>query len=270
MASLPDFFKELARWESTIQEIFTPFTHIIPATALAQVRVYQDGTTTWVSSNVAHDRDLVATKFLDEDPLLNTPAKLYAGVYHWSHDRKFPGCEAFYHHRSTVHKIDHGIIIAQHFPDYIRTTCFSGLKELCDLSHIFSEERYLMEHFADFIGQKLSLAFDHMDQYRIPLGAIKQENNQSHVNRLSLEQRKDFLKTMNLGYLFSLSPQEIACIQLLPSGLTYKDIAAKLHLSPRTVEHYLESAKDRLNLSERHQLFKVADDLIKLVKYESS
>ncbi len=54
--------------------------------------------------------------------------------------------------------------------------------------------------------------------------------------------------------LIPLSKQQTACIQELALGGSNKSIAKKLGLSPRTVEHYLEATKQKLNCETRSEL----------------
>ena len=43
-------------------------------------------------------------------------------------------------------------------------------------------------------------------------------------------------------------------LQLIARGYRYKEIAARLHLSPRTVESHVSAVLRKLQLSNRHQL----------------
>ncbi|KTC86092.1 MULTISPECIES: PAS and helix-turn-helix domain-containing protein [Legionella] len=51
-----------------------------------------------------------------------------------------------------------------------------------------------------------------------------------------------------------LSPREQICLHYLSQGLTYKQIAKELNLSPRTVETYINSAKSKLGIETKAQL----------------
>jgi DNA-binding CsgD family transcriptional regulator len=51
-----------------------------------------------------------------------------------------------------------------------------------------------------------------------------------------------------------LSPQEDACLHLLCKGLTLKEIAKTLQLSPKTVETYLNRAKQKLHCQNKAEL----------------
>ncbi len=52
----------------------------------------------------------------------------------------------------------------------------------------------------------------------------------------------------------SLTPTELDVVRLLSEGLSNKDIAARLFMSPRTVETHLTHVYAKLDLSSRVQL----------------
>ncbi len=54
--------------------------------------------------------------------------------------------------------------------------------------------------------------------------------------------------------LNELTPREREVLQLIARGYRYKEIAARLHLSPKTVEAHVSSVLRKLQLSSRHQL----------------
>ncbi len=56
----------------------------------------------------------------------------------------------------------------------------------------------------------------------------------------------------------SLSSQQEECLYCLVQGMTIKQIARVMNLSPKTVEHYLEMIKNKLNCSSRYQLISAA------------
>lgn len=59
----------------------------------------------------------------------------------------------------------------------------------------------------------------------------------------------------------TLSKRQMECLSHLAKGMTFKQIASTLKLSPKTVEHYLEIAKIKLNCLNRHELVKKAIEL---------
>lgn len=58
-------------------------------------------------------------------------------------------------------------------------------------------------------------------------------------------------------YIPILSKQQNICLSLLAQGMTTKEIAKQMRLSPRTVDHYIETIKDKLNCNTRSKLIKI-------------
>ncbi len=58
-----------------------------------------------------------------------------------------------------------------------------------------------------------------------------------------------------------LTTRELQCIDYLLQGFNNKNIATKLHLSPRTVEAYIENIKEKLCCKSKIEL------IIKLTKH---
>ena len=54
--------------------------------------------------------------------------------------------------------------------------------------------------------------------------------------------------------LDELTPREREVLQLIARGYMYKEIAARLHLSVKTVESHVSSVLRKLQLSTRHEL----------------
>jgi DNA-binding NarL/FixJ family response regulator len=54
--------------------------------------------------------------------------------------------------------------------------------------------------------------------------------------------------------LDQLTSREREVLQLIARGYSYKEIAARLHLSPRTVESHVSAVLRKLQLSSRHEL----------------
>ena len=57
-----------------------------------------------------------------------------------------------------------------------------------------------------------------------------------------------------------LTPQELQITELAADGLSNRDIAARLYLSPRTVAYHLYKAYPKLGISSRGQLAALRSD----------
>jgi DNA-binding CsgD family transcriptional regulator len=53
---------------------------------------------------------------------------------------------------------------------------------------------------------------------------------------------------------FKLTPKKLNCLYFLVKGYTYPEIAKQMHLSPRTIEHYMEDLYVQFLCSKRSEL----------------
>lgn len=66
-------------------------------------------------------------------------------------------------------------------------------------------------------------------------------------------------RLINLSKKLSLREKE--CLHLLIQGKTAQETGLILFLSPRTIEYYFENLKDKLDCSNKRELFKIAKEL---------
>lgn len=57
---------------------------------------------------------------------------------------------------------------------------------------------------------------------------------------------------------FKLSTRQFECLYYLARGMTMKQIARKMMLSPKTIEHYLAAIKNKMSCSTRYELIEKA------------
>jgi DNA-binding NarL/FixJ family response regulator len=67
-------------------------------------------------------------------------------------------------------------------------------------------------------------------------------------------------KLTSSAELDELTPREREVLQLIARGYMYKEIAARLHLSVKTVEAHVSSVLRKLQLSSRHELTRWAQE----------
>jgi len=58
-----------------------------------------------------------------------------------------------------------------------------------------------------------------------------------------------------------LTPRQIQVLRLLADGLSYKEIGARLFLSPRTIKYHMTEIMDRLHLENRAQVLAFAGQM---------
>lgn len=82
-------------------------------------------------------------------------------------------------------------------------------------------------------------------------------NTSHHLNTITGPQASTTNKLLMPGFEIDgvyFSKQEIKCIRLLVIGKTIKLMGAHLGLSPKTVEHYVENIKNKLNVKSKSEL----------------
>lgn len=249
-----------------VRRLSKEFCQPLGITTFGYVRVYQNGCVSWVTSNPDQDRFLIESGALKDDPLLNTPEALKEGHYLWFNDRQFPGCEAFYRDRARLFQMDHGMVVVRHTKDYLETCCFSGLLKRQPLYNLFMNEKELFNIFMEHFTKQLDRRLLTLLEQGITIGDIKSSFGKSSTkNQMELSTYPSALITA-CGYknLTQLSKREKQCLLLFKQGYSYQAIGTRLNLSHRTVEHYIESIKNKLGLETRSELYFAAEKVFQL------
>ncbi len=254
------FFKRLDSKVDQVRLISRGFCDGLSLTGFAYVRVYHDGRAGWVTTDSDHDRLLFDTGFLKEDPLIDTAKALEQGYYIWSHDRSFPGDKKFYENRVKHFHINHGLVVVNHQKDYLETGCFSGCTSKRPLHNVFFNEKGLFKAYLNYFSQNLPKSMHSLFEEGLHLKDLKTSYGTPSSN-VTNTQRKLLIAECGLGRLLRLSRRELECLALLREGLTYQSIGLWLKLSPRTVESYIQSVKNKLDLKTHAELFQLANTL---------
>lgn len=263
-SNIKDFCKKLDQGVDSVRDLSKKFRQTFDLTGFAYVRVYLDGRVGWVSSDADHDRLLIESGFLKEDPLIDTPKLLKEGRYLWFHDRQFPGCEAFYRDRSQLFGLDHGLVVVNHHKDYLETGCFSGCLAKRPLYNLFLKETGLFLAFLEYFKNHLNKPLSSLLEEGLTIDDLKTPIRKPISNTIPSEDRCSLVSTCGWASLLKLSPREKQCLALVWHSYTYQEIGESLNLSPRTIEHYLESIKNKLGIDTRAELRIAAKKLIEL------
>lgn len=94
--------------------------------------------------------------------------------------------------------------------------------------------------------EQLRAAFDHFDQ----LGAVPWAERA----RIELRATGETARRRDVSTIDQLTPQELQIATVLADGLTTREAAARLFLSPKTVEYHLRNAYRKLGIRTRREL----------------
>ena len=114
------------------------------------------------------------------------------------------------------------------------------------ITHTSSAKRRKLRNFNYLIAQANNqlankseiAAFSHLTQLRIEAKSLDLFREINKVNR-----------KFKTSEAFSLTPKELEVLNLLPEGLTIRELAAKLHLTESTIKSHLASIYRKLNVT---------------------
>ncbi len=258
--TLKQFRSDLERCGGKVHQLSKDFTGLLGISAFVYGRTHSNGRTSWVSSKPEHDLFLLESQVLRDEPLfLNTQEALPEGSYLWFSDREFPGSDTFNEERARRFGLDHGMAMVRHRKEYLEICFFSGLLSKQPLYNLFLNEKALfaafMEHFTKQLDRRL------LEVLEGGMSIADLKNCHQQPKNIPLPNRKALVAACGMQKLLELSTRERECLLLFREGYTYEGIGKKLYLSARTVEHYIESIKNKLTLETRPELYVVADKL---------
>ncbi|HJD61952.1 MAG TPA: helix-turn-helix transcriptional regulator [Rickettsia endosymbiont of Columbicola hoogstraali] len=114
----------------------------------------------------------------------------------------------------------------------------------------------LLEYGIDYFDVKAKDLIDTTDKTKLAYFKQKLNFNILDQRELILQQSKQFSlnAAVKTGKYSKLSYRETECIYYLFLGNSMKEIGSILNLSPRTVEHHLNSIKQKTGLLYKSQL----------------
>ena len=115
----------------------------------------------------------------------------------------------------------------------------------------------LLEKFANYFKQKASELITEAEKNKFYItcnfSQLKLPSYNDKVARQNfLNEISDDVSSLNL------TNRKVECLYYLVKGMTQKQIASHLHLSPKTIEHYIEQLKQQLNCDSRYELISKA------------
>lgn len=249
-----------------VRQLSKDFCEPLEISIFGYARLYNNERLSWVTSNPDHERFLIESGTLNHEPLINTSDVLKEGQYLWFNDRQFPGCDRFYSNRAMLFQIDHGMVSVKHTQNYMEACYFSGFLQKSPLYNLFMNEKPLFNLFMDHFTSQLDRRLLAVLEQGIMVSDIK-----NSFGKYSLENPRDIpayplslITACGCEHLTQLSKREKECLVLLSQGYVYETIGTYLKISRRTVEHYIESVKNKLGLETRSELYLIAEKILRL------
>lgn len=143
------------------------------------------------------------------------------------------------------------------FASHLPTNTF---KSLC------INEMPLLKLFVKKFREEFDPLFCKMSEELVDIAALIGPTfyaNDSNIQTSTID-RKSFLKKFHLAQILELSSREKEVLFLVSKGLFAVQIADHLELSKRTVEHYIENIKNKLNCFSKSELIQKANEFLSI------
>lgn len=176
-----------------------------------------------------------------------------------------PNFKKYLHQAKKDTGLDHGFSIINKTADKVTIVGFAAPKKHRNLLPLYLNELPLFYHFIQYYIEEMNKIIIKMENDPIELYPLLGNSFLSsgfenvQMSKVQKQQFLHHIKYKEVGD--TLSEREKQCLQALLQGKSAKATAAALDLSPRTVEHYLENAKQKLACYNKSDLFAKAKEL---------
>ena len=249
----------------TVSSMSRFFTQPLGLTTFGYKRVYQDGrylflstNKDWLEHHYQHVKDHGAffQEAMETAHLNDSYKVLWPSV---SEDHFLQALNHF--------GMWHGINFYKWRGDYLELWTFSTSNDQSGISQLYLNTLPYFEDFIRYFNLKASEIInveeeEKFAQFESDLSAIAPSDISPNsliqiINQIKID---EFLVDSPNG-IVSLTPRESECIKLLGMGKSVKEVAAVLDISPRTVESYINQARDKTGCSKSKLLSLIQSSL---------
>lgn len=246
-------FSELPAWELTqeMEKLCKPLDKQFGIDYITYARYHTDGT----YSILFTDGRSVENCFRHEDYCLPGQV-LEPGVYTWTSlysDAVLEDLKKAYGH-------DHGITLIVKDEDYLDHITFSTTPDNHNILNLYINHPNLVYQLRNYFLDSANELIKTAEENRISLpesqdSTIEDTSNELDITKLLLPlQNYPILTEQGKAHL---TPRELSCLRLNMQMHTSKEIAKLLKISHRTVEFHLKNIKEKLNITNKAELYAV-------------
>lgn len=266
-------------YSQEINDICRPLQNL-NITYFAHIQVDDKGQFSGLSNNPGFTEHYLKNEYYNADIHLADNNKLGKYVLWDAIERR--GQSEKMHLEAAQFGIQHTFTIIEknnnhsHFYHFANNSASKAINQVylanLDLLNLF------IKHFKENINQskKLANAFDlHFSIDKDSEGFIIENSDNSlltdkdiFLNEIKITNETNIIHSLiNQGENSRLTKREIECLNLYASGKIANDIAIRLGLSKRTVQHYLDNAKLKLGIKSKNELLeKVINNFLNIQK----
>lgn len=224
-------------------------------------RVTYSGHYSFVGTNSAWDEYCFSRNLFKICPYLRHPDLLQAGLTLMKNGND-PAYQSLLQDAKDKFDVNFSIQLSKHIPEGIEGYGFGTFhKRKIPDEHLINELPLLCQ-FAKRFRQENASIFHLLDDNRVHIESHIGETFTSAPNAVEAPQREDFLRQLGFQAVLSLTAKELAIFKDLAYGFPAHYLASKHFLSQRTIEHYMERLKNKLNCHSKLDLINKSKEFI--------
>lgn len=251
----------IEKYQDLIRKTTEPLRHHFGVTYFTYHHVQQNGHYSVLLDRPDFAAHYVQNELFKVDPFLRHPRFFKSGFFAMS--EFFPGSTRYLldQEYADFFNTEPGFIYIDKQTDGVDFFGLVGAFTKEEVFNLYVKNAGVLKRFCHFFKKEMAGILKKMKLDPIFLTYLN-SNFENEVLSIKDLQNMDFLK--KIGYerellsFSSLSKREVECLRLLLLNKTAKEIGISLDLSRRTVEAYLESAKDKLNCFSKSTLIQKA------------
>jgi len=205
------------------------------------------------------------------DPFLRHPDYYQSGIASWSTQGTQEFQEKVVGSACSNFDMNHGVVIINKTSDGVEMFGFSSSSPYSRLKDIIANDITLFRSFGHYFKGELASILVPIEEENVNLKELLGNTffkDPKVCHSVTDQQRIKIIQQQGLGDLITaaqkLSKRERQCLQLILANKTASEMGDLLNLSSRTVEHYLENAKDKLGVLTRSKLIEITQKLYDL------
>lgn len=269
MPNINQFLSDLSKHSNAVKQTCLPLRHL-GVTCFYYVSIKKNGDHILLTDCPHIDEYYYQEKIYLKDPYVRHPDNFQPGFFFFENNQEFD--ESLIH---TVERFrisplvglckkqeDGGVEFFGFWGESQRTSAFEN---------IYLNYTTLLKTFASYFKEECSTI---IQKNTVPCLSLREligpDLFDAKITSQANEKEKLLRKVLiEMGFATDvamaekLSSRERECLTFLVQGKSSKEIASLLNLSPRTIEHYFEHIKNKLNFQYKNELFSFADRLIK-------
>lgn len=268
MSQLNQFLKDLGKHSDAVKKCTRPLHHL-GITCFYYVYINAKGEQVLLTDRPEVDDYYYEQKLYVKDPYLRHPDNYQSGFFFFesNHKKEYDGSLAYL---AKTFKIDPIVGLCDKQEDSVEFFGFWGeAKESNCFEQVYLNYASLLKAFASNFKEKCKKIIQPDNGPSLSLHKLLGANEFNSISPLQPKINEKLVRKCLIEIGFgpdvakaeSLSRRERDCLKLLLKGKSMKETAVILSLSPRTVEHYLESVKNKFSCKYKNELFSIAERL---------